>query len=167
MLAAALLLGGARDGATDTAPQPAAPAPSPSPSRWTPTLSLRAAQPTAFGLSLAVTIGADEPSPCPGHSATGPSASVEGGTGGGMIGVGYGAVCAPTPPFGLGGLAVRAAYARTWGHPWSTAPDQNYVGIYGDVSVLLTLRVGVLKHVGRSAPGAKDWVFLLGGGIGF
>jgi hypothetical protein len=133
-----------------------------------PTLAARAAVPTGLSASLALTIGATRKDPqfCT-HEPLGPSISVEGGSGGGMLGVGVAGLCLDSPLRPRYGLALRAVYVRTWGHPWSTRADQSYIGGVVDATVLLTLRVGILKHVGDRPAGGRDVIFAVGGGIGF
>ncbi len=135
--------------------------------RVVPTLGARVGAPTGVTLSFALIRGFDQGSPCPGHDPTGPTASLEAGTGGAGVAVGFGTACAPYPLVGLAGFAARATYVRTWGDTWSTRPAESYVGVYGDATLGVTLRLGALRHVGASRNGVKDWMFVIGGGVGF
>jgi len=138
------------------------------PTEVIPTLAVRAAVPTAASASLTLTIGATSDSPqfCA-HEPLGPSVSVEAGTGGGQLAFGIGTVCLDTPLLPKYGLALRAVVARTWGNPVRTEPGQTYLGVNLDLTALATLRLGVLKHVGKGDPRARDWLFVYGVGFGF
>lgn len=134
--------------------------------------SLRLSTPQIVSASIGVIIGTRDGTHC--HEmcvASGILIQAEPGLGGGKLSVGY----AWGLGQGVGGLFllpgaafdIKASVLRTWGETWSVAPDQTFVGGEVDISLmLLKFSIGVMRRITGDAPG-DDWLFTIGGGVGF
>jgi hypothetical protein len=99
---------------------------------------------------------------------SGPTLSLEAGTGGGHVGVGYALLCRNESLVADVGMGVRAAYVRTWWAPWRTEAEQNYVGGMLDLASRgFGLRLGLLKRVGARTVQAPNTFFIFGVSYGF
>ena len=101
------------------------------------------------------------------HCAQGFLLQADAGSGGGKLSLGVGARAKVDDEGfkGTAGVALRLAFARTWGNPVGTDPGLNYLGPELDLSVIrIGLTLGVLFRVsGDHGPNA---VFSWGLGFG-
>ncbi len=101
------------------------------------------------------------------HCAQGFLFQADAGSGGGKLSLGIGARArVEEEDFnGTVGVALRAAYVRTWGHPIGTEPGLSYLGPELDLAILrVNVTLGVLWRV--SGSGGKSALFSWGFGFG-
>jgi hypothetical protein len=102
------------------------------------------------------------------HCAGGFLIGAAAGSGGGKLSLGIGARArVEDDDFnGTVGVALRAAFVRTWGNPVGTDPGLSYLGPELDLSILrVSTTLGVLWRV--SGSGGKSVLFSWGLGFGF
>jgi hypothetical protein len=134
-----------------------------------PSVAARLSSPLGLSGSLALTLGRETESPqfCS-HEVDGPTLSLEAGTGGGHVGLGFALLCRNESLVADIGIGLRAAYVRTWWAPWRTEAEQNYVGGMLDLASRgFGLRVGLLKRVGARTVQAPNTLFVFGVSYGF
>jgi hypothetical protein len=100
------------------------------------------------------------------HCAQGFLLQVDAGSGGGKLSLGVGARArVEEDDFnGTVGVGLRAAFVRTWGHPFGTEPDLSYLGPELDLAILhVSVTLGVLWRL--SGSGGKSALFSWGVGV--